>query len=47
MQCGWKDLRLEESIHLVCPVDLHVGDMLVLRWELDGEVFEVVVLRHG
>lgn len=43
----WRDLRLEEGIHLVCPINLHVSDMLILRWELDCEVFEVVVLRHA
>lgn len=41
------DLRFEEGVHLLCPVDLHMSHIWVLSRELDGEVFERVVLRHG
>jgi hypothetical protein len=42
-----EDLRFEEGVHLVCPVDLHMSHIWALSWELYGEVFERVVLRHG
>ncbi len=41
------DSRFEEGIHLNCQIDLHVCDMLVVRWEFDCEVLEIVPLRHG
>jgi hypothetical protein len=39
-QISISDLRLEEGIHLVWAVDLHVGDILMFGWKPDNEVLE-------
>jgi hypothetical protein len=41
------DLRFEEGVHLIRPVDFHMSDIWVFSGEFHGKVFERVVLRHG
>lgn len=41
-----EDLRFEEGVHLLRPVDLHMSNIWILSRELDGKVLERIVLRH-
>jgi hypothetical protein len=43
---GW-DIRFEEGVQLVYPVDLYINDVRAFSREIERGIFERRILRHA